>query len=189
MFGRIVKKIKNFLRGEVRNQLTEIDCLKEKGLVVGEHTIIHSPFCFDNIYPWLIEVGDYCLFSTEVKIIAHDSSTNRIHGVTKIGRVTIGDHVYLGQNVTVLCNVRIGDNVIVGAKSLVNHDLPSNGVYAGNPARFICSMEEFELKHNGNLEKYPVFENTWRYWKECATPTEQMEMKERLRDTFGYIIG
>lgn len=166
---------------------TEIDVLKEKGLIIGEHTIVHSTNCFDAIYPWLIEVGDYCLISTDVKVIAHDSSTNRIGGVSKVGRVTIGDHVYLGQGVTILCNVKIGDNVVVGAKSLVSRDLPSGGVYAGNPARFICSIEEFEQKHIHNLKIAPTFDKPWRYWRDSATMKERLEMKEALKDTYGYV--
>lgn len=156
-------------------------------MIVGEHTIIHSPNCFDTIYPWLIEVGDYCLFSTEVKIVAHDSSTNRIHGTTKVGRVTIGDHVYLGQGVTVLCNVKIGSNVVVGAKSLVNRDLPSEGVYAGNPARLICTIEEFDRKHIESRNQRPIFDQNWKYWRDSATMEERMHMKAQLTDTYGYI--
>lgn len=44
-------------------------------------------------------------------------------------------------------NTKIGDNVVVGANSVVNHDLNSNAVYAGNPAKFICSISEYENKH------------------------------------------
>ena len=74
---------------------TEIELLKEKGLIIGDNTIIHSPYCFDQLYPWLIEVGSNCLFSTDVRILAHDSSMNRVQGITKVGRVIIGNNVYL----------------------------------------------------------------------------------------------
>lgn len=158
MIGKIFHKF--LMRFDYKNENTEIDLLKGKGLIIGEHTIVHSINCFDTVYPWLIEVGDHCLISTDVKIIAHDSSTNRIGGVTKVGRVTIGDHVYLGQGVTVLCNVNIGNNVVVGAKSLVNRDLPSEGVYAGNQVRYICSIEEFDQKHIHNFEIVPTFDTS-----------------------------
>lgn len=47
----------------------------------------------------------------------------------------IGNNVFIAANSTVIGNVTIGDNVIVGAGSVVTKNLPSNGVYIGNPAR------------------------------------------------------
>lgn len=134
MFYRIICQVKSLICPSTKK--SEIDKMKEKGLIIGASTIVHSPQCFDSIYPWLIEVGENCLISTEVKLIAHDSSTNRLNGITKVGRINIGNHVYLGHRVTVLCNVTIGDNVVVGAGSLVNCDLKENSVYAGVPAHF-----------------------------------------------------
>lgn len=49
----------------------------------------------------------------------------------------IGDNVFIGANASVIGGITIGDNVIIGAGSLVNKDIPSNCIVAGNPARFI----------------------------------------------------
>ncbi len=43
----------------------------------------------------------------------------------------------LGSNATILCGVTVGENVIVGAGSVVTHDVPAGAVVAGNPARII----------------------------------------------------
>lgn len=51
--------------------------------------------------------------SSNVKILAHDTSTEYVNGYTKIGVVEIGNNVYIGYNVTILCNVRIGSDVII----------------------------------------------------------------------------
>ena len=50
----------------------------------------------------------------------------------------IGDNVVIGANSTVIGNITIGDNVIIKAGSVVTRDIPSNTVYGGNPAKFIC---------------------------------------------------
>ncbi len=50
------------------------------------------------------------------------------------------------MNTTVLKGVTIGNNVIIGAGSLVNHDIPDNCVAAGNPARVIMSLEDYYAK-------------------------------------------
>lgn len=42
----------------------------------------------------------------------------------------------IGSNATILCGVTIGENAIVGAGSVVTHDVPDNAIVAGNPARF-----------------------------------------------------
>ena len=66
------------------------------------------------------------------------------HGVTigskrgqKGGCPTIGDNVVLATGSAVIGNVKIGNNVMVGAHSLVLHDVPDGAVVAGNPARVI----------------------------------------------------
>lgn len=41
----------------------------------------------------------------------------------------------VGTGATILCGITIGENAIVGAGSVVTHDVPDNAVVAGNPAR------------------------------------------------------
>ncbi len=51
--------------------------------------------------------------------------------------VMIGDRVFVGANVTILKGVTIGEGAVIGAGSIVTHNVPSNEVWAGNPAKFI----------------------------------------------------
>lgn len=55
--------------------------------------------------------------------------------------VVIGDHAWLGANITVLPGVTIGDGAVVGAGSVVTHDIPEMHVVAGNPARTVRILE------------------------------------------------
>lgn len=48
---------------------------------------------------------------------------------------TIGNNVFIAANATVIGDINIGDNVIVGAGAVVTKDLPSDGIYFGNPAK------------------------------------------------------
>jgi acetyltransferase-like isoleucine patch superfamily enzyme len=43
----------------------------------------------------------------------------------------------IGTSATILCGVTIGENAIVGAGSVVTHDVPADAVVAGNPARLM----------------------------------------------------
>jgi acetyltransferase-like isoleucine patch superfamily enzyme len=51
----------------------------------------------------------------------------------------------IGSGTTVLSRVTIGENAIVGAGSVVTHDVPANVIVAGNPARILRSIAS-ELK-------------------------------------------
>jgi len=63
-------------------------------------------------------------------------------GKNRGGRPEIGDNVYIASNSTVIGGISIGNNVIIGAGSVVTKDVPSDSIYAGNPARFIRSMKD-----------------------------------------------
>lgn len=49
--------------------------------------------------------------------------------------VTIGDNVWIGGSVTILPGVNIGNNCVIGAGSVVTHDIPADTLAVGNPAR------------------------------------------------------
>lgn len=48
----------------------------------------------------------------------------------------------IGSNATILCGVTIGEGAIVGAGSVVTHDVPPGTIVAGNPARLIRSRNQ-----------------------------------------------
>ncbi|MBO4898022.1 MAG: hypothetical protein J5590_06970 [Clostridia bacterium] len=57
---------------------------------------------------------------------------------------SFGNNIYVASNSSVTGDISIGDNVIIGAGSSVSEDLPGNGVYVGNPARFIKHIDDNE---------------------------------------------
>jgi len=65
-------------------------------------------------------------------------------GVVIEGGPIFGNNVYVASNSTVIGNIIIGDNVIIGAGSVVTEDLHGNGVYIGNPARFLKHIDDNE---------------------------------------------
>ena len=48
----------------------------------------------------------------------------------------------IGTGSTILCGVTIGENAVIGAGSVVTHDVPDNAIFAGNPARFLRWVDE-----------------------------------------------
>lgn len=183
----LFKKIYN--RYILKKSLEELDIeeLIERGMIVGNNCHFYSTH-FDHIYPHLISFGDDVTVSTNVTILAHDASTNIVSCGTKLGRVSIGNNVFIGTGTIILCNTKVGNNVVVGAGSVVNRDLPDNGVYAGVPARRICSIEEYQNKILSLRETCQDFSliRPWYDW--CnATIEEKQQMVDGLAERPGFI--
>ena len=75
----------------------------------------------------------------------------------KAGITEIGDNVFIGMRAIILMGARIGNNVIVGAGSVVSGNFPDNVVIAGNPAKIICSLEQYYQK---NLDRFECYAET-----------------------------
>ena len=86
----------------------------------------------------LVTIGDNCTVAHGVMFINDKfSSGGPARGDRSQWKETvIGDDVSIGSNAAIL-PVRICDRVVIGAGSVVTHDIEEPGVYAGNPARKI----------------------------------------------------
>lgn len=128
------------------------DWLREKGVSIGKNAFISPEYSVIDLFsPFLITIGDNVCVASDVKILTHDYARSVVvrktgHLYGGAGPVTIGNNVYIAMGCTIVRNTTIGDNIIIGANSLVKGNIESNSVYAGNPARKICSIEEYEQK-------------------------------------------
>ena len=166
----------------------ELEYRLSKGMHVGKNSHLYSVATIDGAWPWLISIGDNVTISSNVTILAHDASPNVVGCGTKLGRVTIGNNVFIGTGTIVLCNVKIGDNVVVGAGSLVTGDIPSNTVYVGRPARMLCTIEEYREKMKKLRETRPDFSgvHAWNEWS-AAPDEDKTKMLEALKDGVGFV--
>ena len=99
----------------------------------------------------MVKIGKNCTITPGVTVMTHDYGLRVLKGVYgdvlgQVAKVEIGDNVYIGMHATIVAGVTIGNNVIVGANSLVSKDIPDNCVAAGNPARVICTLDEYFAK-------------------------------------------
>lgn len=180
---KLKRVLSRFLKRE-----TEQEYRLNRGLKVGENTAIYSWEGIDANWPWLISIGSNTTISSNVTILAHDASTCKVGCRTKLGRVHIGDNCFIGARSVVLCDVHIGDNVIVGAGSVVTSNLEGGYVYAGSPARKICSIEKYKEKYTKLNETRPYFAeiHKWNEWNN-STEEERQQMKDLLADGCGFI--
>ena len=97
-----------------------------------------------------VRIGDNCFFGPNISILTalHSliAEERRFFFDKEKGHqtdneyakpITIGNDCWFGGNVTILPGVTIQNNVVVGAGSVVTHDLESGAIYAGNPAKKI----------------------------------------------------
>lgn len=138
-------------------------------------------FCIDFGHGFLVSIGNNVTL-TGVRILAHDASTQIPLGVSKVGRVIIGDEVFVGQGSIVLPNVRIGSRVIIGAGSVVSRDIPDNSIAVGNPIQIIGTYDDFVEKHREKMKSRPVYTTIWseKTWE------EKEQMRIELEDGIGY---
>lgn len=99
----------------------------------------------DNVF-----IAPNCVFSTSGHAI---DSEQRGRGLEIAWPITVGDNVWIGANVSVLPGVTIGSDTIIGAGSVVNRDIPSGVIAAGNPCKVIRKIIE------ADKQKYPVWDD------------------------------
>ena len=118
------------------------------GLTVGKNFSRQEKTLIDQSHCWLITIGDDVTLAPRVHILAHDASTKKALGYTRIGVVNIGNNVFIGASSTILPGISIGNNVVIGANSVVSRDIPDDSVAIGNPAKVICTYDEFVSRKN-----------------------------------------
>ena len=132
-----------------------ISYLRKLGISIGSGCIIRGPrfIAVDLTRPSLVEIGNNVDMNLNFTILTHDYGSSVFirtykRFINSSGKVKIGNNIYFGKNCTILKGVTIGDNCIIGACSLVNHNIPANSVAAGVPAKVICSLDEYYEKRS-----------------------------------------
>ena len=82
--------------------------------------------------------------------------------------VRIEDNVWIGGNVMICAGVTIGENSVIGAGSVVIHDIPANCVAAGNPCKVIREINEHDAEF---------------YFRDRRIDAEDLKEEARLRNS------
>ncbi|WP_430811114.1 MULTISPECIES: DapH/DapD/GlmU-related protein [unclassified Carboxylicivirga] len=163
----------------------QLEDLKQKGLIVGENFDMMGQVIIDFSHCWHITIGDNVTLAPRVHILAHDASTRKFIDYTRLGKVKIGNNVFVGAASIILPGVTIGDNVVIGAGSVVTKSIDSNSVVAGNPAKYMCSIDEYLEKRKKEISQVPVFSDKYSLRKN-VTPELKKEMNDRMTTGIGY---
>lgn len=140
-----------------KKSISKEDQWRERGVRIGKN--FDAPdSVIDYCFGFLVTIGDNVTLSGTT-VLAHDGSTKKILGYSKVGNVVIGNNVFVGYGSIILPNVRIGNNVIVGAGTIVSKDIPDNVVVVQGKEstyRILCSYDEYVEKNKQKINNLPV---------------------------------
>ena len=146
---------------------------------IGDHTILQQPItvmrgktvhigdcCYFNSGAFFVDdiditIGDGVLFGPNVTISTTGHPIDpelRATGAMYSYPVRIGNGAWLGTNVVVMPGVTIGENAVIGAGSVVTHDIPANVVAYGVPCtvrREISERDKEYYYHDRNINEMP----------------------------------
>ncbi len=122
---------------------------KKSSIYVGDNATLkigdYSGFSGVSIFcTTMIIFGKYCniggntfIWDTDFHPIGYKARRNNDELQIQSKPIIIGDDVFIGANCIILKGIKIGDRSIVGAGSVVTHSIPSDEIWAGNPAKFV----------------------------------------------------
>ena len=148
----------------VRTRLV-IDKWRRCGVKIGVNCYVNH----DVVLEKGVEIGDGTTVTGGTLVLTHDAvpatylpQLDRGSVFTRLCRrtnVKIGKQCFIGARCVILPGVTIGDKCVVAAGSIVTKDVPSGYVVAGNPAKKVCTIDEYVAK---SLRRYEATPET--YW-------------------------
>ena len=113
----------------------------------GDNFFVNNNCCFVDpgkiVFGNDVRIAPQCGFYTALHPLDPEQ---RKAGYEAAYPIHVGDNVWFGGRVVVLPGVTIGSNTVIGAGSVVTHDLPEGVLALGNPCRVIRAITEEDRK-------------------------------------------
>lgn len=109
--------------------------------------------------PQLVKIGNNVALSA-CTLLCHDGvigMMSRLYNeqFDAVGKIEIGNNVFIGHGSIVMPNVLIGSNVVVAAGSVVTKNIESGLIVAGIPAKPIGKLDDLATKLKERTLSYP----------------------------------
>jgi acetyltransferase-like isoleucine patch superfamily enzyme len=126
------------------------------GVKIGKQCLINTRYWPSESY--LVTIGNHVQITHNVSIHTHGggNAIRQQHPDFDVfGKVVIEDWAYIGAFSQIMPGVTIGEGALVAAGSVVTKSVAPHTVVGGNPARYICTTEEYyerNVKYNINTK-------------------------------------
>lgn len=114
------------------------------GVTIGENCLIATRSF--STEPYLVTIGNNVQLTNGVSVHTHGGGQvlRAEHpDFDAFGKVVIKDWAYVGAYSQIMPGVTIGEGALVAAGSVVTKSVAPHTVVGGNPARFICTVDEY----------------------------------------------
>ena len=129
--------------------------MQPTGVKIGHDTGLYNGTFFDLGPNGEVTIGNFCtlvgaIFATNGKVqigdysfLAHEVVLADSFGAVPGGKkdsangIIIGENVWIGANAVLLGGTKIGDGAIIGAAAVVDFEVPSHSIVAGNPGKIM----------------------------------------------------
>lgn len=135
-YDKLVKEIFPEL-GEGSRINTPFTAVRPHKVRIGKNVVV-MPGCL-MMSAGGITIEDEALIAANVQLISNNHDLQNRNIIT-CKPVKICRKAWIGAGTTILPGVTVGEHAVVGAGSVVTHDVPPNTIVAGNPARFIKNI-------------------------------------------------
>lgn len=138
------------------------DYVKKRRIFGSVGKQVRLPFMILPLRSENIFIGNNVEVASGVRFVVHDAihevfnriPENKFEYKEHIGRIEIGDNVFIGAGVILLGPVKIGDNCVIAAGAVVNKDVPPGSVAAGVPVKIIGKYSDLmEKRKKGNINE------------------------------------
>lgn len=143
----------------IRYRGDKVAYLRSLGVRIGKGVSIYTTINEFGTEPWLIEIGNNVTIAGGVRFINHDGASRLFRDQipnmnpfgNRFGKIFVHHNSFIGHSSLILPDVEIGPHSVVGAGSVVTKSVPPKTVVAGNPARFLFSIEEYILRYQQKM--------------------------------------
>ena len=122
--------------------IDSVTMYRRMGVAIGKNCKIQGGVIIDYSHYWHITIGENVTIAPCVHILAHDASTKLHLGYTKIGKVDIGNNVFIGVNATLYDGLIISDETLVGAGAIISKNTKRKEVFVPTVTKALLKNSE-----------------------------------------------